>query len=198
MNLKNNKSLFYTCLFVSVGIHLGAGWIFYKQPLFLRPYFGALTQKPASVVIPLGDEDINLSERNISLEEVMSQIIEIPMQKQLSQDKSYLTHNQQQPSLEKNGEPLGKSVAVADSADIILVEDPKIATAEIPIPSDSLEQFILPETSLSFITKVEPIKELNGSFIPQIDIPVEAKTHKKLDSTTTPHYSALAEKRSLH
>ena len=191
--MKNNKRLFYTCLFVSVGIHLGAGLVFYKQPLFLRPYFGALSKKPNSVVIPLGDEDINLSERNISLEEVMSQIIEVPMQKQLTQEKSYLTHNNQPPSLEKSSQPLVQSTSALNSPDTMLVEDRAITEAELPIIADALEEFILPESSMSWVAKLEPRKELDSTYIPHLDVPVQAGSAKQLESTSTPHYSVLAE-----
>jgi hypothetical protein len=197
--VKNNKRLFYTCLFISIGIHLGAGWAFYKQPLFLRPYFGALTKKPSSVVIPLEDEDIALSEKNISLEEVMSHIIELPLQEQLSQDTLYLAQNNELPSLEKGGELLIQKPLTIETPDKIFAEHPNIVASEIPIPPNFFEEeFILPEVPLSFLSKLETSKDLKNDYLPHVEVPLQGEmgdlsSKQDLESTLNTHYSVLAE-----
>jgi len=63
-------------LFFSISIHIVGLWVFYLQPIFLRPilttFFG---KSPEGVVIPISEEDVALSEKNIALEEIFNQIV---------------------------------------------------------------------------------------------------------------------------
>lgn len=179
-------------------MHLGAGWAFYKQPLFLRPYFGSLLKKTSSIVVPLEDEDINLSEKNISLEDVMSHIIEIPMQEQ-----HYLSQNDTRPSFEKTSDSLISSSTLIDTPDKLLVEDALIATTEIPIPQNLFEEeFVLPEVPLSFLSKLEPSKELTSDYVPHVEVPSQKEVEglfpkQDLETTLNIHTSLLAENAPL-
>ena len=179
-------------------MHLGAGWAFYKQPLFLRPYFGSLLKKTSSIVVPLEDEDINLSEKNISLEDVMSHIIELPMQEQ-----NYLSQNDKRPSLEKTDDSLISSSTIIDTPDKLLVEDALIATTEIPIPQSLFEEeFVLPEVPLSFLSKLEPSKELTIDYVPHVEVPSQKEVEglfpkQDLETTLNTHTSLLAENAPL-
>lgn len=71
-----NKKLLKQCLIASLGLHATALWIFYTQPVFLRPYLTMTPGKSSTdIVIPVEEEDINLSEKNIALEEIFNQIV---------------------------------------------------------------------------------------------------------------------------
>lgn len=71
-----SPSLFYKCLVLSLGIHAAAIWVLFVQPLFLNPALSSIFGKNVSTtVIPLNEEDIDLSEKNIALEEVFNQIV---------------------------------------------------------------------------------------------------------------------------
>lgn len=197
LSVKKNKNLFYTCLFVSIGVHLGAGWVFYNQPLFLRPYFGSLAKKPSSISIPLTDEDIALSEKNISLEEVMGHIIELPMQEQLFPGSLYLTKTEELPSLEKGDEWQILSSISTDTPSKILMEKPSLAVAEIPIPPTIFEEeFILPEDPASFISTLAANKSIESDYIKNIEESIkleEGDLLPELRATLNTHYSVLAE-----
>ncbi len=175
-------------------MHLGAGWVFYKQPLFLRPYFGALTKKPSSVVVPLTDEDIALSERNISLEDVMSHIIELPIQEQFN-----LAETKEQPSLEKSDDLFSGNSITNETPDKILTEEPLIAATEIPIPASPFEEeFILPDAPLSSISKLEASKNLENNYVQNIEQSLQLEGDdlfqtQELEATLNTRYSVLAE-----
>src|SRR5579872_2824057 len=69
-------SLFYQCLLLSLGVHTALLWVLFIKPLILQPTLTTSFGKGiATTSIPTNEEDINLSEKNITLEEVFNQIV---------------------------------------------------------------------------------------------------------------------------
>ncbi len=108
------RSLLSKCLFASVVFHLVLIWIFFSHPLFLQPYFSSIFGKTTS--IPLEEEDIALSEKNVSMEEVFNQIIAMPPRRQVPYDYEHVisAKSKHKPCLEEKASvpttPLAKSL----------------------------------------------------------------------------------------
>ncbi|MBS0615171.1 MAG: hypothetical protein JSR58_01295 [Verrucomicrobia bacterium] len=82
------RSLLSKCLFASVAFHILLIWIFFTHPLFLQPYLSSIFGK--STAIPLDEEDIALSEKNVSMEEVFNQIVSLPPRRQIPFDYQHI------------------------------------------------------------------------------------------------------------
>lgn len=153
------KRLLTQCLVASLGLHAAALWIFYAQPVFLRPYLNTILGKSSpQTVIPLEEEDINLSEKNIALEEIFNQIIVLSPHLHKPYDF------EQEISLEVQGEPLLEPILDSTDSDLI---------ANLPGEKQITETLAIPTPALSLPTDIfnEPLVASNAvsPIISQLD-----------------------------
>lgn len=150
------KRLLTTSLAISVGLHITLLTIFYTQPVFLRPYLNtALGKSSPEIVIPLGEEDINLSEKNIALEEIFNQIVLLPPHLRKPYDFEQAT------PLEVKGQPiLEPTLLDFPHTDLIanlpgekqISEEAVIPTPALSLPTEILNESLVINTSVSPIT----------------------------------------------
>lgn len=157
-------SLFYKCLVFSVGLHFAALWVFYLQPVFLQPKASNLFGKagPAEV-IPLAEEDINLSEKNIALEEVFNQIIVVSPSIYRPYDfEQIVAPEEKQPVFEDKPAKIISDLEIPEGT---IVEEALLPTPTLSLPTDLLEAVLATEARVSPIL---PQLEMDKSPSPDI------------------------------
>ncbi len=128
------RSLLSKCLFASVVFHVVLIWIFFSHPLFLQPYFSSIFGKTTS--IPLEEEDIALSEKNVSMEEVFNQIIAMPPRRQVPYDYQHVisARSKHQSCLEEKAPvattPLAKSLPSTSISGGFFLPQPELKTPD--------------------------------------------------------------------
>ncbi len=149
-------SLFYRCLFVSIGLHVVALSVFYLQPLFLQPKSPNLFGRAGpSELIPLSEEDINFSEKNISLEQVFNQIIVVS-------PSAYKPYDFEKAITQGKREPIQELIQPPSTADSLLpdgriIEAPILPTPILAVATDLLEEVLATEVRVSPILPQLPI-----------------------------------------
>lgn len=149
------KHLLTECLIASIGLHAIAIWVFYTQPVFLRPYLNTILGKSGpETVIPLEEEDINLSEKNIALEDLFNQIVILSPHLQKPYDF------EQEISLEAEGTPLLEPIFESTDFGLIanlpeekkITESPIIPTPALSLPTEIFNEPLVTNNSISPIT----------------------------------------------
>ena len=111
------RSLLSKCIAASVLFHIVLLWVFFTHPLFLQPYLPSVFGK--SNALPLEEDDIALSEKNVSLEEAFNQIITLAPHRQIPYDYEHVLSSPLKniSRLEKNSSvptpPLSQSLPTA-------------------------------------------------------------------------------------
>lgn len=159
--MKTNK-LLTQCLVISFGLHATALWIFYAQPLLLKPFLTTVLGKNAPlVVIPVEEEDINLSEKNIALTEVFNNVVILPPQVHKPFDfEKAVSLSALQPKLEPYKER-AKSVIVGNlPEEKFIAESVSIPTENLVISNftfdESLKQNQLPREKAPLVYETTP------------------------------------------
>lgn len=212
------RSLLSKCLFASIAFHVLLIWTFFSRPLFLQPYLSSIFGKSTS--IPLEEEDIALSEKNVSMEEVFNQIISLPPRRQVPYDYEQVVaaRSKHLSCSEGKGfilsEPLATSFPPMASAQGFFLPQPELKTpdwmletamqqeiiASAPLPPLDLDKpyhsVLLDDLQFESIAASTP-SELPGSTLAQGHLPsieTSGATPKNLSSSSlVPSSSASTE-----
>ncbi len=180
------------CLAASLALHGVALWIFYAQPVILKPVLARMLGKMSpSDLIPWKEEDIDLSEKNIALEEVLNQIVLLPSQWKKPFD---LGHDQDtypiaHPHLEKSAysfKPLEEEIALDPSEK---GQNSPLAHFDILSNMDQIEKIPLTLEEISLALPETPLsKPLSSVEIAAVDDPY---AHDPFDSLKLPERPAI-------